>query len=314
MERFLEALWDTSSVSGRLVTSIVLIVLAVVLAALAGRLSTLRVKDTTNRYYLRKAAHYLTVVVLLFALALLWRPFAGRIGLVVGLIGVGLALALQEVIGAFAGWISILTGRQFRVGDRIQMCDVRGDVLDITPLRTRILESGSSTDPESWVRGRQYTGRVVSLSNRFVFCTPVYNSSTVLDHLWEELILPVPYEADWHLAERILCEEAENISSTAEARRAIEQMRHRYPVADAEVDPRVFVRATPNWVELSARFVVPVRAARQVKDQVTRRVLDRFAESGIRVASETQDITVYSPKPPGAVAGPGRPPMTGPAS
>ncbi|MFV2116291.1 mechanosensitive ion channel domain-containing protein [Micromonospora sp. LOL_025] len=296
MDRFLEAVWDTSNVSGRLVTSVVLIVLAVVLAALVGRVATLRVDDTTNRYYLRKAVHYLTVLALLFALALLWRPFAGRVGVVFGLLAAGLALAMQEVIGAFAGWVSILTGRQFRVGDRIQMCGVRGDVLDITPLRTRILESGSSSDPESWIRGRQYTGRVVSLSNRFVFSAPVYNSSTVLDHLWEELTLPVPYEADWHLAERILCEEAENTSSTVEARRAIDQMRRRYPVAEAEVDPRVFVRATPNWVELSARFVVPVRAARQVKDQVTRRVLDRFAENGIRVASVTQDITVHPPQ------------------
>ncbi|MBU8855791.1 hypothetical protein KSK32_00620 [Micromonospora sp. WMMB482] len=126
----------------------------------------------------------------------------------------------------------------------------------------------------------------------------------MLDHLWEELTLPVPYEADWHLAERILCEEAESISSTVEARRAIEQMRRRYPspTRDAEVDPRVFVRATPNWVELSARFVVPVRAARQVKDQVTRRVLDRFADSGIRVASVTQDITIHPPQATETVA------------
>ncbi|MEV4713999.1 mechanosensitive ion channel family protein [Micromonospora sp. NPDC049374] len=288
-------------------TSVVLVLLAFVVAVLAGRLSTMRVNDTTNRYYLRKAVHYLTVVALLFALALLWRPFAGRVGVVVGLLAAGLALALQEVLGAFAGWISILTGRQFRVGDRIQMCGVRGDVLDITPLRTRILESDSSSDPESWIRGRQYTGRVVSLSNRFVFTAPVFNSSMVLDHLWEELTLPVPYEADWHLAERILCEEAQNISSTAEAQRAIEQMRHRYPVAEAEVDPRVFIRATPNWIELSARFVVPVRAARQVKDQVTRRVLDRFSENGLRVASVTQDITVHPPQPPGSPTQPAAP-------
>ncbi len=304
MERFLEAVWDSSSVSGRFVTSAVLVVLAVLIAVLAGRVATMRVEDTSNRYYLRKAVHYLTVVALLITLAVLWRPFAGRIGVVLGLAAAGLALAMQEVIGAFAGWISILTGRQFRVGDRIQMCGVRGDVLDITPLRTRILESGSSSDPDSWIRGRQYTGRVVSLSNRFVFTAPVFNSSTVLDHLWEELTLPIPYEADWHLAERILCEEARDISSTAEARRAIEQMRHRYPVAEAEVDVRVFVRATPNWVELSARFVVPVRAARQVKDQVTRRVLDRLADNGIRVASVTQDITVHSSQPPRTATAP----------
>ncbi|SCG44248.1 Small-conductance mechanosensitive channel [Micromonospora echinaurantiaca] len=297
METFLDAVWDTSSVTGRLVTTAVMIAVAVLFGIVAGRLAARKSADTHTRYYLRKAAHYVTVVVLLISLAVLWRPFAGRIGIVVGLVAAGLALAMQEVIGAFAGWISILTGRQYRVGDRIQMCGVRGDVLDITPLRTRILESGSSTDPESWIRGRQYTGRVVSLSNRFVFTAPVYNSSTVLDHLWEELTLPIPYDADWQLAERILHEEAESISSTAEARQAIAQMRHRYPVAEAEVDPRVFIRATPNWVELTARFVVPVRAARQVKDQVTRRVLGRLSEHGLRVASITQDITVRTRAP-----------------
>ncbi|MFV2102359.1 mechanosensitive ion channel family protein [Micromonospora sp. LOL_024] len=297
MDAFIDAVWDTRTVAGRLVTTVVMIVVAVLLAIIAGRLATRRVTDAHNRYYLRKALHYATFAVLLIGLAVLWRPFAGRIGLVVGLAAVGLSLAMQEVIGAFAGWISILTGRQYRVGDRIQMCGVRGDVLDITPLRTKILESGSSTDPESWIRGRQYTGRVVSLSNRFVFTAPVYNSSSVLDHLWEELTLPIPYQSDWHLAERILHEEAESISATVAARRAIAQMTRHYPVAEAEVDARVFVRATPNWVELTARFVVPVRSARQVKDQVTRRVLDRLAENGLRVASATQEIAIQPPTP-----------------
>jgi small-conductance mechanosensitive channel len=57
------------------------------------------------------------------------------------------------------------------------------------------------------------------------------------------------------------------------------------------------VRATDNWIELSARFVVPLRHARAVKDDVTRHVLDRLAEEGIKVASATQEVTVR-PSPP----------------
>ena len=71
---------------------------------------------------------------------MVWRPFAGRIAVILGFATAGLAFAMQEVIGALAGWISILTGRHFRVGDRIQMGGVRGDVLDLSPLRTKILE------------------------------------------------------------------------------------------------------------------------------------------------------------------------------
>ncbi len=277
---------------GRLVTTAVLLAVALPLAALLGRLVARRAEDAYSRYYLRKGARYLVFGLVLVALAVVWRPFAGRVGVVLGLAAAGVAFAMQEVIGALAGWVSILTGRQFRVGDRVQMGGVRGDVLDITPLRTTILEIGSGRDDGSWVRGRQYTGRTVSVSNKAVFSGPVYNSSAVFDYLWEELTVPVPYDADWRLAERVLREEAERALASAGAQRAIETARQRYPVGRAEVEPRVFVRATDNWVELSARFVVPVRAARSVKDQMTRRVLARFTDEHIEVASATQDVTV----------------------
>jgi small-conductance mechanosensitive channel len=115
---------------------------------------------------------------------------------------------------------------------------------------------------------------------------------TALDHLWEELTLTISYRDDWRLAETILREEAQRASSSPGAQQAITQTRHRYPVGRTEVQPRVFVRATDNWIELSARFVVPVREARAVKDAVTRTVLDRLAEASIPVASTTQDVTV----------------------
>lgn len=287
MDVFLRLLADTSSVTGRLVTTAALVMVTAVVAVLAGRLASRRVDDPYNRYYVRKAVHYGAVVLLLIGLAILWRPFAGRIGVVVGLAAAGVAFAMQEVIGALAGWVSILTGRQFRVGDRIQMGGVRGDVLDITPLRTRILEIGSAESDTSWVRGRQYTGRVVSVSNKAIFSEPVYNSTATLDYLWEELTVPVRHGDDWRLAERILREEAERISSSQRAREAITQMRRRYPVGRTEVEPRVFVRLTDNWVELAARFVVPVRRARAVKDEMSRRVLDRFAAAHIEIASTT---------------------------
>ena len=290
----MDLLRDNTTVAGRLVTSAVMTAAAVALGTAAGRLAGWRIRDAYTRYYARKAVHYVAFTVLLVALAVLWRPFAGRVGVVLGLAAAGIAFAMQEVIGAVAGWVSILTGRQFRVGDRIQMGGVRGDVLDVTPLRTTVLEIGSGTDAASWVRGRQYTGRTVSISNKAVFSEPVYNSTAALDHLWEELTLTISYRDNWRLAETILREEAERASSSHGAQQAMTDMRRRYPVGRTEVQPRVFIRATDNWIELSARFVVPVREARAVKDAVTRTVLDRLADASIPIASATQDVTVRS--------------------
>lgn len=107
-----------------------------------------------------------------------------------------------------------------------------------------------------------------------------------------------PYSADWKQAERIVLEEAERVSDSEGARQAMEQMRERYPVPAHEVDPKVYVTLTDNWVELAARFVIPVRQSRTIKDRMSRAIRNRFDEAGIQVASSTMDVTVLEPSPP----------------
>ena len=293
MSTVLELLVDNESVAGRAFTSAAAILFGILLASALPPLATRRFDDPTSRYYARKLVRFGIGVVVVICLAVIWRAFAGRIGVVLGLGAAGLAFAMQEVVGAIAGWFNILSGRIFRVGDRIQMGGVRGDVIDITPLRTKIMEMGTASEDGSWVGGRQYTGRIVAVSNKMTFTEPVFNYSTVFGFIWEELTVPVPYEADWHRAEQILRDEVASVSATPGAQEAIKEMAARYPVPLADVEPRVFMRATDNWNELAARFVVPVRSARLVKDGVTRRVLDRLAAEGIPVASATSDVTVH---------------------
>lgn len=286
----LDLVLDNDSVGGRLATSAAVAVVALVASAGLARLVTRRVGDPFTRYHVRKAVRFGVAAAALVALAVVWQPFAGRIGIVLGLAAAGIAFAMQEVVGAVAGWFNILSGRIFRVGDRIEMGGVQGDVIDITPLRTKILEMGSAHGGDSWVRGRQHTGRIVAVSNKATFTQPVFNFSAGFEYVWEELALPIAYDGDWRTAEAILVEEAKRASRTEGAPAALEQMKRRYPVPPTELEPRVFVRATDDWIELSARFLVPLRTARTVKSALTRRVVERLEEAGIDVASQTAEI------------------------
>jgi len=99
----------------------------------------------------------------------------------------------------------------------------------------------------------------------------------------------------WELAERILREEAAAISAGETAERAIRDLEQRYPVPQTEIEPRVFVSATDNYIELAARFVVPVREARTRKSEMVKKLLRRFEASGIEVASATMDVTFRRP-------------------
>jgi small-conductance mechanosensitive channel len=287
-----DLLADNSSVPGRLVTSAAVVAGALAVSWLLGRALVARADDAQSRYYARKAARYVTAFLAIVVLCVVWRAFAGRVGVVLGLAAAGVAFAMQEVIGAVAGWFNILSGRIFRVGDRIQMGGVRGDVIDITPLRTKVMEIGSAQGSESWVRGRQFTGRIVAISNKATFTEPVFNYSAAFDYLWEELVVPVSYQSDWASAIAIMEDEATRVSATGEAAAAIRAMRRRYPVPDAELQPRVFTVPTDDYLELAARFMVPVRTARTVKDHLTRRIAGRFEAAGIEVASTTSDVRI----------------------
>jgi small-conductance mechanosensitive channel len=286
-----DLLADNQSVAGRLATTAVVLAVGLLVAAAAGAVLRRR-EDPFDRYVSRKIARGAVTVVVIVVLAAVWRPFAGRLGVVLGFVTAGVAFAMQEVIGAFAGWVSIATGRLYRVGDRVDVGGVRGDVIDITPLRTTLMEMGSPTESTSWVGGRQLTGRIVSVSNKSVFTAPVFNYSAAFDFLWEELVVPIPYDEDWHRAEQILADAVRNVSANADARAAIEQMRRSYPIPPADLEPRVFVRATDNWVELAARFVVPVRTARSAKDDISRHVIAELERHGVRIASVTSTVTV----------------------
>ena len=102
-------------------------------------------------------------VVAVVVLISIWFDNPATLTTAAGMVTAGLAFALQKVVTSFAGYLLILRGRTFTVGDRITMGGVRGDVLAVNFLQTVIMEMGQPAEGDSgdpmWVQGRQYTGR-----------------------------------------------------------------------------------------------------------------------------------------------------------
>jgi small-conductance mechanosensitive channel len=182
----------------------------------------------------------------------------------------------------------------------VMMGGVKGDVIDLSPLRTTVMEIGSpgaSQSSEIWVRARQYTGRIVTVSNKAFFDEPIYNYSKDFDYVWEEISIPVSYKTDWEKGRDVLLWEVEKATRgfRDQSAEALAEMSRRYLVARSEVEPRVFVRITDNWVELSARFVLPTRSARGIKSEISENALRAFSREGIAIASATSEIVGLPP-------------------
>ena len=253
-------------------------------------------------FWTKQGIRLFSAILTLAGLVSIWFDDPTRLTTAVGLVTAGLAFALQKVVTAIAGYFVILRGRTFNVGDRIVMGGVRGDVLGLGFIQTTIMEMGQpppvqSADPAIWVRSRQYTGRIVTVTNDTIFTEPVYNYTRDFPYLWEEMVIPITYAADRKRAEAILLAAVrERTVALAElGEEAIALMERRYVVRRADMTPRVYYRITDNWLELTARFIVKDHGVRELKDAISRDILEQFDAAGIGIASATYDIVGLPP-------------------
>lgn len=290
--------------SGALVLAIV-VVRSVIGAMMKRSLADgpVRPDKANTRFVVQQTVSLLVLVVVLVGFVRIWFNDPGRLATVLGLATAGVAVALQRVITAFAAYLIILRSRIFAIGDRITIGGVRGDVVALGLMQTTVMEMGEppnaeSGDPKVWVSARQYTGRLIRVTNDKIFDTPVYNYTREFPFMWEELAVPVKYGADRARAESVMLEAARRHTREVVERAtpAFDELRARYLIAESvSLEPHVFLRLTDNWVELAVRFVVPVHGVRAIKNAMSREILAGFEAAGLEVASGTYEIVGLPP-------------------
>ncbi len=249
---------------------------------------TAHVPDSQRRYHLRKMltfAGYLIVIV--FLLIVFYQRLRG-LTIAFGVIGAGVAFSLQEVIGSIAGWIAINSRDFYKIGDRVQLGNTKGDVIDISLLRTTIMELGE------WVEADLYTGRIVHISNSFVFKSPVFNYSGDFPFLWDKITIPVQYGSNHKLARQILNNAVSEVAGEFIdfANISWKAMLRKYLVEKARIEPMVTIVANDNWIEFSVRYIVDFKKRVSTKDALFTRILEEFENTGgeVKIASTTMQM------------------------
>lgn len=238
------------------------------------------VDDNTIRYRAKKVARFISYA-LIFLLAVI--TFTGKVQyftITIGLISAGLAFALQEVILSVAGWIAIFSSNIYKPGDRIEINNVKGDVIDISITKTTLMEIGE------WVNSDNYSGRIVQVSNAFVFKGPVYNYSTNFPFVWDEINLPIRYGSDIHLANELISNTAKDTLTNYAifAKEHWKEMVKNYLIENAQVEPTLTLKLTDNWVEFNLRYVVDYKKRRITKDKLFKDIHSAIEKTNKKVA------------------------------
>jgi small-conductance mechanosensitive channel len=258
----------------RLLRGVALIVIVLATAKAVAVYAIGRIGNAVTRFTLQRIEHL--VVGLLIAITAVSVVFvnwyAALTALGIGSIIVG--LAVQTPMKSFIAWIFILVRQPYRVGDRIKLDDATGDVIDVGYLDTTLWEFGGqylSTDHPS--------GRIIKFPNSKVLDSIVYNYSWPLfPYIWNEIKFQIAYQSDLKFVaetmQRIVEEEiGEEMLQRVSVYR---DLLAKTPVDELEVRerPRVIFRVDEvTWIDAIVRYVVPPRAAGEIKTRLIPKLL-----------------------------------------
>jgi small-conductance mechanosensitive channel len=243
------------------------------------------------RYRVRKFVIFSGYFAILLFVTILFEDRLGRLSFAIGVIGAGVAVALQDVVASIAGAFSIGFSKLYAVGDRVQIGDTLGDVIDIGLLRTTLMETGN------WVSRDSYNGRLVRLPNSTVLKVPVFNYSQGFRFVWDQIKVVFTVTTDCQLAKEMLLRVADVAVAEylAEARLSWKYISENYQIENSSLEPTVSLVVNAGSLEFSLSYVVDYTKRTAMKTQLFTEIVQEVANSKGRLEWASQTITLTSP-------------------
>ncbi len=260
-------------VQAELLISVIIILAVWLIRKLLVRFFINNIEDVNQRYQWRKISLYISVFIVILFLLSTWLGFIGSLGTFLGLLTAGIAIALKDPLVNIVGWLFILVRQPFKVGDRIQIGDNSGDVIDVRIFQFSLIEIGN------WVDADQSTGRVIHIPNGIVFTQPQFNYTAGFVHIWHEIPVLLTFESDWKKAKKILTDIVNKhaVHFSEDAAKQIKSAAKKYLIFYSKLTPIVYTTIKDSGVLLTMRFLCEPRKRRSTEELILEEVLEEFS-------------------------------------
>ncbi len=229
--------------------------------------------DYKERYFWGKTLKTITVVIALITLSRIWFGIFESVGTFIGLLSAGLAIAFKDLLVNIGGWLFITIRKPFKIGDRIQINDITGDVIDMRLFQFSVIEVGN------WVDAEQSTGRIIHIPNGLVFTEWQANYTEGFEYIWDEIPVLLTFESDWKKGKKLLTQiiNDKTINLTAEAEKQINDASKKFMIFYKTLTPIVYTSVKDSGVLLTMRYICNVKKRRGTEELIWEAVLEEFA-------------------------------------
>lgn len=275
----------------RLITTAASLLVLWIVSWITRKLLVDRIKDQHQRYLWQKIAGYITFVVGILVIGRIWFAGFQSLATFLGLLSAGLAIALKDPITNIFGWVFIMWRRPFDIGDRIQVSDNAGDVIDVRVFQYTLMEIGN------WVHADQSTGRILHIPNSSVFTEPVANYTKGSDFIWNEIRVLITFESNWEKAKQLLQKIADEYiaSASQDYESSFREAAKRFLIKYGKLTPIVYTSVEASGILLTIRYLCEPHQRRGSSQIIWEGILRTFAHHpDIDLAYPTQRFFTLS--------------------
>ena len=275
---------------------IVVIVMTLLLKFAAKRYIT----DNERFYTANKIINFVNVTLIILILLFSYIENVSYLVTVLGFASAGIAIAMKDWFMSILGWMVIVFGGSFHVGDRVKVqkdgLTYVGDIIDISLLRITLFEDITITT----YRENRRAGRVVFNPNNYVFTNLLSNyTHGTIRTVWDGIDIFITFDSNHkkavHIAREITKKYAKGYTDIA--RKQLNLLRNQYSLKNTNVEPRVFSFVEPQGFCISSWYMTNSYATLTLRSTISSEIMDAFnKEADIKIAYATQNINLGSQK------------------
>lgn len=232
-----------------------------------------------GEYVLNQSFRVMLNIFEILALLLVWGEYIKNLMTLISVLSAAMTIALREIILNFFCGIYIKIKRPFKVEDRIQIKDIKGDVMNISSLSFEVLEVSTKED------NGQSTGVVVNFPNSIVFTEPIKNINKGFKYIWNELVVRIMLDGDLIKNKQEIYKIVNGIETIKSIPRKmkseINEVNTENRVYFNKYDPIIYTKIVNNHVELTVRYLMHPKKARYVESVIWNKIYSSYKEGKI---------------------------------
>lgn len=239
------------------------------------------IKDNYKEYSITRSFKIFISLIEWGIIIIIWEEHIKNIITLVSFVSAAIAFSLRDIILNFFSGIYIKIKRPFQIEDRIQINDLKGDVINITSMNFEVLEINDE-------HGGQSSGIIITFPNSTIFSNPVKNYNKAFKYIWDEITVLIPIECD---LKQIKSELYKIVNNNQIIKAIPNKMKNQingigtdYRIYFNKFDPIIYTKVNKDHIELSIRFLIHPKKTRYVESQLWNKIL---------IAQKEGKITLY---------------------